>query len=753
VGDKSDNIPGVAGIGEKTAAGLLKDYNDLNGVYAHLDELSASVKKKLEAGRESAYLSYKLAKIVTDLDIPLDLEKARSAAFDLDKVEPLFRELEFRSLMSRLTGLAKSYGTQPPATGQQLNLFDRSPERSPSATPSKEVTVTSDAVRSALIVDTAEKLEALVRRLSEAREISFDTETTSTDQMQASLVGISLAVDPSEGIYIPVGHLDADSPQLPLESVLEALRGPLTDPRKPKSGHNIKYDFVLMARNGLRVSPLGFDTMIAEWLTDPASRNLGLKNLAWVRQGFRMTNIEDLIGKGRSQITMAQVPVQKAADYAGLDARAVLMLKPELEKELGDKQALELFSDLEMPLVPVLADMEMEGVALDVGFLKQMSEELNIRLLEIEDKVQTAVGEPFNLNSPQQLSVALFERLGIEPPDRTQRTSSGFYSTSADVLESLRGKHPAVDWVLEYRELSKLKSTYLDALPTQVNPQTGRVHTSFNQTGSVTGRIASSDPNLQNIPIRTEIGRQVRRAFLALPGYLLLGVDYSQIELRIVAHMAEDQAMLDAFRAGQDIHAATAAAIYNVSLEAVTAEQRRRAKGVNFGLIYGMSAFGLTRYADLTLAEAEDFVAAYFQQFPGVKRYLDGMRRLAAEQGFVETLLGRRRYFPGLKNASNFNQRSREEREAINAPIQGSAADIMKIAMMRLPAALKEAGLSARMILQVHDELVLECPEAELRPTAELVQSVMGGAYPLSVPLSTEARFGPNWGRMEKLKT
>lgn len=747
VGDKSDNIPGVTGIGEKTAVSLLKDYQDLDGVYAHLDELPAGTKKKLEAGKESAYLSYQLAKIVVDLNIPLDLEQARTSDFDLQKIEALFRELEFRSLMNRLTGLAKSYGTQNAGKVEQLNLFSGGSADQPVA---GQATVVSDALKPARVVDTVEKLEDLVRKLSEAPVISFDTETTSTDQMKAELVGIALALDPEDGYYIPVGHQGVDGSQLPLPKVLDALRGPLTSDRIRKVGHNLKYDFVLLARQGLRVKPLSFDTMIAEWLTDPASRNLGLKNLAWVRKGFRMTNIEDLIGKGRNQISMAQVPIQKAADYAALDVRAVLILEPELAQELEEKQAASLFHELEMPLIPVLADMEMEGVALDVAFLQQMSGQLSARMADLEDRVYRAVGEPFNLNSPQQLSSALFDRLRIEPPDRKQRTATGFYSTSADVLESLRGKHPVIDELLEYRELSKLKSTYLDALPNQVNERTGRVHTSFNQTGSVTGRIASSDPNLQNIPIRTEIGRQVRNAFVASEGHLLVGVDYSQIELRIVAHMAEDQAMLDAFRAGQDIHAATAAAIYNVSLDEVTTEQRRRAKGVNFGLIYGMSAFGLTRYADLTLAEAEDFVSAYFRQFPGVKRYLDGMRRLAAEQGFVETLLGRRRYFPGLKSASNFNQRSREEREAINAPIQGTAADIMKLAMIRVPAQIEQAGLSARLILQVHDELVLECRRDELRPTIELVQRVMEQAYPLRVPLSTDARSGVNWGQMEK---
>jgi DNA polymerase-1 len=428
-----------------------------------------------------------------------------------------------------------------------------------------------------------------------------------------------------------------------------------------------------------------------------------------------------------------------------------LRLVPDLEKDVRECQADGLLRDLEMPLVPVLADMEMAGVALDLDFLSRMSVDLTEQCNQMETQVYEAVGMSFNLNSPQQLSSALFDVLKIPPPDRSAKTATGFYSTSAEVLEMLRGKHPAIDLILSYRELSKLRSTYLDALPQQINPATGRVHTSYNQTGSVTGRIASSEPNLQNIPIRSEIGRQVRKAFIAAPGNVLLAVDYSQIELRIVAHMARDEAMLDAFRHGQDIHATTAAAILGIPLEQVDKDQRRRAKGVNFGLIYGMSSFGLTRYTDLTLAEAENFVSAYFKQFPGVKAYLDGIRRLAAEQGYVETLLGRRRYFPALKNLTDRNQRAREEREAINAPIQGTAADIMKIAMIRLPAALARAGLSARMTLQVHDELVLECPRPELERAAAVVQQVMADAYTLSVPLLTEARFGINWGEMQPI--
>ncbi len=743
VGDKSDNIPGVPGIGEKTAVSLLEKYDTLDSIYQHLDEISGSAGKKLEAGRDSAYLSKKLATIVTNLEVPLNLEHARPDHFEPEQIEAIFRELEFRSLMARLTALEESYGKRMSKSGQQLSLFGTaSAEESTSQEPAANGSFRT------VIVNTTTGLADLAQELKKARYISFDTETTSTDQMSADLVGISLATEADVGYYIPVGHASTSSPQLPLAQVIEVLKGPMTDARIPKAGHNLKYDFVMLARNGLRVAPLAFDSMIAEWVINPNSRNLGLKNLAWVRKDIRMTHIEELIGKGKKQITMAQVPAEKAAPYAALDAAVVLSLLPELKEELDSHHGTQLFETIEMPLISVLADMEMAGVALDVDYLQRMSQELNARLSEIEQKVYQSVGEPFNLNSPQQLSEALFNRLKLEPPDRTARTSSGFYSTAADVLEALREKHEAVNWVLEYRELSKLSSTYVDALPSQVNDHTGRVHTSFNQTGAVTGRIASSDPNLQNIPIRTEIGRQVRNAFIADAGNFLLSVDYSQIELRIVAHMADDQAMLAAFQAGQDIHAATAAAIFGIPIDAVSKEQRRRAKGINFGLIYGMSAYGLTRYTDLTLAESEDFMEAYFRQFPGVKRYLDNMRRSAAEQGYVETLLGRRRYFPGLKNQSNRNIRNREEREAINAPIQGTAADIMKIAMLRVPPALRETGLSGQMLLQVHDELVLECPQGELNETAAIVQKVMEGAYNMKVPLHTEARYGTNWGEM-----
>lgn len=735
MGDSSDNIPGVYGVGEKTAQKLLAQYETLDGIYAHLDEIPKRFQTKLATDKEAAYLSQDLARIRVDLAITLDIEQARTDQLDVPAVTALFRELEFHSLINRFNKLTKT--VVEPATNGQLSLFG-GPEAPAISSPRESVLITTQ------IVDTPEGLADLAEKLQKAEMIALDTETTSTDEMQAELVGISLAYKTGEAFYIPTGHNTGK--QLPLEDVLEALRPSFTNPNIQKIGHNLKYDIIILARNGLYVAPHSFDTMIAEWLIDPASRSLGLKKLAFLRLGEQMIEIEELIGTGKKQISMAEVAIENAAPYAALDAEICLRLYPLLKKDLERVAGTKLLNELEMPLIKVLADMEMAGILLDIPFFNEMSVQLKTRLGEIEKQVVELVGKAFNLNSTQQLSDVLFNRLGLQPPDRTRKTKSGHYSTSAAVLDRMRGDHPVVDLILEQRELSKLKSTYVDALPAALNPATGRVHTSFNQTGSVTGRLASSNPNLQNIPIRSELGRRVRKGFIADEGNVLLAIDYSQIELRIVAHMAQDESMLAAFRSGQDIHATTAAAIYGVRLEEVTKDMRRHAKAVNFGLIYGMSAFGLTRSTELTLAESEDFVAAYFGKFPGVKRYLDNIRKVASEQGYVETLLGRRRYFPSLKNPSNQNQRNREEREAINAPIQGTAADIMKIAMLDVAKALKENGLHSKMLLQVHDEVVLECPQNELDDTINVVTSAMESAYLLDIPLSTEARWGLTWG-------
>ena len=740
VGDTSDNIPGVRGIGQKTAESLLKKYATLDEIYSHLDEISGRVKTMLEEHKKEAYMSYDLARIRTDAPVTLDIEQARTDSIDLPKVTALFNQLEFRALAQRLETLMNKGIIGTP--GDQLALFGQEPVKLGFA-PKNDIKVS--------VIDSDESLAQLIKKLNSAKRISLDTETTSTDPMRAALVGISLAVEEGSAFYIPVGHVGS-SPQLALSTIIDALTPALTDPNIPKIGHNLKYDCLVLRNHGLEVSPLAFDTMIAAWMLEPDSRRLGLKKMAEDELDVSMTEIEELIGSGNKQLTMDLVAVSDVAPYAGADAEIPLRLEKLLHERLTKSGLLKVFTEVEIPLIPVLMDMEFAGIAVDKEFFKKFSVELSGRILEIQKNVYKQVGYDFNLNSTQQLSKALFETLHLSPPDSSNKTKAGSYSTAADVLELMKDMHPVVNLLLEYREISKLVSTYLDALPRQVNPKTGRVHTSFNQTGSVTGRLASSDPNLQNIPTRTELGHKVREGFVAEPGKVLLSVDYSQIELRIAAHMANDESMLAAFRNGQDIHATTAAAIFNVPLDQVTKDQRRHAKAINFGLIYGMGVFGLMQGTGLTRSEAENFIKEYFTDFPGVKNYLDNIRKVAAEQGYVETMLGRKRYFPELKQAANQQVRARAEREAINSPIQGSAADIMKLAMLKLPDALKKAGLKSQILLQVHDELVLECPEKELEETAKVTQEVMKGAYKLSIPLETDAAVGKNWGQLHDLK-
>ncbi len=767
IGDKSDNIPGVAGIGEKTATELIQTYGTLDNIYAHLDEIgNKRARAALKTGRDMAYLSYRLAQIVTNVPVLFDLEACRTRDYDRGKVVAIFRELEFRSLLGLVPGLPADQPSvaellpmaeTPSEAGQQLPLFGDMPQAVPDkeAAEMVEVHPARSMTHTHVIRDEA-ALDALVAKLSQAQIVAFDTETNSLDYMQADLVGISLAVEPGEGYYIPIGHRLDDQPQLPIDLVLERLRPAMTNSAIPKVGHNVKFDAVILARHGLEVSPLSFDTMIGEWLvrSDSSQGKLGLKAVAFSRLGVEMTDIGDLLGKGKKQITMDLVPVDQAAPYAAADADMTLRLVQPIKQDLAAQQLEGLFYDIEMPLVPVLADMEQAGMLIDVELLRQMSAELSEQLQALVRQIYETVGYSFNLNSSQQLGEALFEKLRL-PTQGLRKTKSGYYSTAADVLESLRGVDTTgvLEALLEYRELEKLRSTYVDALPQMVNPRTGRIHTSFNQTGAVTGRISSSDPNLQNIPIRRDQGRRVRDAFIAAPGCQLIGADYSQVELRIMAHISGDEALRRAFREGQDIHATTAAAVFNVPLDQVTSAQRSFAKAVNFGLLYGMGAFRLARDSELTLPEAEAFIATYFQRFPRVREYLDRTRQQAVQQGYVETLLGRRRYFPILQLPDTSQQamiaKRAAEREAVNMPIQGTAADIIKIAMVRLHRALRERGLGSKMVLQVHDELLLETPESEVDEVLELVREVMENAFVLDIPLRADARVGHSWGELK----
>jgi DNA polymerase-1 len=744
VGDPSDNIPGVHGIGDKTATKLLATYGTLDSIYEHLGEISGRAGTALQDGKQSAYMSQDLACIRTDLKVKLDLEQADVHCFEPGAVEGIFRQLEFRTLIQRLQALIKKLSPTfgQPSLCKQSSLFG---EETVSAEPEeiKSLPQTFETV----IVDTPKALKACIDDLSGAKQIAFDTETTSILPTQAKLVGISLAGSTEKGYYIPVGHQSGQ--QLTLVQVQKGLAGLLENKKIAKVGHNAKFDIVVLEEHGIKVAPLGFDTMIAEWLVNPDSHNLGLKALAWVRLGIEMTHIEDLIGKGKNQIGMDQVVISKVAPYAAADAVMTWRLVEPLKVDLQKYNALKLNDEIELKLVPVLATMEENGILLDKALFASFGAELKGQISKLEDQIYQEAGQRFNIGSTAQLSDVLFKHLDLEPPDRSKKTASGKLSTAAGILENMRGKHPVVDHVLEWRELSKLQSTYVETLPLQVNPKTGRVHTSFNQCGTVTGRIASQNPNLQNIPTRTELGRRVRQGFISPDGFKLVALDYSQVELRIMADMSGDEAMRSAFKRGEDIHTATAAAILGIKQAEVSKAQRRHAKAINFGLIYGMSPYGLTRSTDLTLAEAENFVKAYFELYPKVKTWLTNTKMEAIQVGYVETKLGRRRYFPNLKAGTNYLMRQREEREAINAPIQGTAADVIKLAMIALPATMQKAELKSKLLLQVHDELIFESPDEEVDKLIHLAKRIMEGAMKLAVPLVVEARVGTNWGELE----
>ena len=742
MGDKSDNIPGVYGVGEKTATKLLKKYESLEEIYDHLDEISTRFRNRLEEGRSEAFLSRKLAKIVRDAPVTLDLEACQLRTFDYDEVLDLFHELEFNSLIDRLP---EPRSLQSAGVAHQLSMFGEESVQAEEAAPAE------DDVADYEIVADLDRLARLVNRLKGTKILTIDTETTSVDPIEAHLVGIGLTDEAQKGYYIPVDAPLGD-PQLPLEATIQALRPLLGDERIRKQGHNVKYDLIVLERYGSKTANVAFDTMIAAWLLDPASQHLGLKDLAWTRLHERMMPITDLIGTGRDQLTMRQVPVKRAAPYACADVDMTHRLASVLAAELKDRELWSLFTDVEMPLVPILAAMEQAGVGFDARQLERMSRRLAERLTEIEAEIHEQVGYAFNVNSTQQLSDALFKKLEL-PSQGVRRTKTGYYSTAASVLERLQDQHPVIDLVLEYRSLSKLKSTYVDALPELVNPDTGRLHTSYNQTGTVTGRLSSSDPNLQNIPIRTDLGRHVRRAFVAKEGWKLLAADYSQVELRVMAHVSGDEGLLGAFARGEDIHASTAAAILDIPLDQVTPDQRRLAKTVNFGLSYGQTAFGLAQATGLTQPEAEDFIATYFERFPKVRQYIQQTKVRAARQGYVETLLGRRRYFPELQPDSKASHYARQaaERMAINAPIQGTAADIIKIATIDLHRAFRKRDLHSRMILQVHDELIVETPEDEVEIASTLTEEIMEDAFQLDAPLKVDLKMGQNWEEMEPL--
>jgi DNA polymerase-1 len=733
-GDPSDNIPGVAGIGEKTAMDLIKSYGNLEGIYKNLDKIKPAVAKKLADNKNQAYLSQKLSQIITDVPVNLELKKCLTHEFDRNKVFELFRRLEFKSLLNKLPG-------QPDQTG----LFDAAKTSSGRESAGQAKSQAHFKAENYHLIDTEKKLIELAEKLKKAEIIAVDTETDSLNEIEAKLVGISLAYKEGDGYYIPIGH--SQDKNLPVKIVKNHL-GPILKNEIPKVGHNIKYDYVVLKNFGFELRPITFDTMVAAYLLNPNARAQRLDELAFSELGMEMSRIDTLIGKGKDQITFDQVLIDKATLYAAEDADLSLRLYNHLYQEMKDGGFLELMDKIEAPLIPILAEMEMAGVKIDTDLLSKLSKKFAKRLAELETKIYKYASEKFNIASPSQLQEILFEKLKLQDKidkKELKKLPSGGYSTGAEELEKLRDTHPLIELIFEYRELAKLKNTYIDALPTLINQKTGRIHTSFNQAIVATGRLSSSNPNLQNIPIRSEVGQDIRRAFVADKGYSLLSADYSQIELRIIAHISGDETMKQAFHSGHDIHTSTAAKVYNVAEKEVTPIMRRNAKVVNFGIVYGISPHGLARQSELSYGEARGFIDKYFETHPGIQKYMKQVVIDAREAGFTETIFGRRRYLPEL-NSTNHIIRGAAERMALNMPIQGTAADLIKLAMIEIARELPEISSKSRLLLQVHDELLFEVPDREIERVKKLVKEKMENIVKLDVPVTVEIGVGKNWG-------
>ncbi|WP_271104422.1 DNA polymerase I [Pseudomonas tohonis] len=732
MGDKVDNIPGVPGVGEKTALGLLTGVGGgLDVLYASLDKVpelairgAKGLPAKLEEHKEMAYLSYKLATIKCDVELNVEIEALHPGEPDVEALTELYRTLEFKTGLDDLQRQAKAAGeTLPP------------PVQPAEAVESRYETVLDQA-----------QFDAWLKKLQDAPLFAFDTETTSLDPQQAQVVGVSFAVSPHEAAYVPLAHSYMGVPeQLDRDAVLEALKPLLEDPAKGKIGQHAKYDMNVLANAStpILMQGIAFDTMLESYVLDSTATRHDMDSLSLKYLGHSTIRFEDIAGKGAKQLTFDQIAIEQAGPYAAEDADITLRLHQTLWQKLEATPSLaSVFRDIEMPLVPVLARIERNGAYVDARLLGQQSIELGTRMVELERQAYELAGQEFNLGSPKQLGAILYEKLGLPV---LSKTATGQPSTAENVLAELAEQDfelPKV--IMQYRTVSKLKSTYTDKLPEQINPRTGRIHTSYHQAVAATGRLSSTDPNLQNIPIRTAEGRRIRQAFVAPKGYKLLAADYSQIELRIMAHLAKDEGLLDAFRHDRDVHRATAAEVFGVELEQVSNDQRRSAKAINFGLIYGMSAFGLAKQIGVDRKQSQAYIDRYFARYPGVLAYMERTREQAAQQGFVETLFGRRLYLPEI-NSKNQAMRKGAERTAINAPMQGTAADIMKRAMVAVDNWLSESGLDARVILQVHDELVLEVREDLVEQVREAIRPLMSGAAQLDVPLLVEVGVGDNW--------
>jgi len=720
VGDTIDNIPGVPKVGPKTAAKWLQQYGSLDAIVAHAEEIPGKVGESLRAHLDQLELSRRLVEIKCDVPLEVGPADLRRSEPDTEALREWFQRLEFKTWLSELLGQAAE---QTPAGAGGA----------PASAPEVHYETVTDRTA----------LERWIARLREAELFAFDTETDSLNYMQARLVGVSFAVQPYEAAYVPVGHSYAGAPaQLGREEVLEALRPLLEDPERPKVGQGLKYDVNVLARHGVTLRGVRYDTMLESYVLDSTASRHDMDSLALKYLGHKTITFEDVAGKGAKQLSFDQVSVERATEYSGEDADVTLRLHRHLWPKLEAEPALaKLFHEIEMPLLPVLAAMERNGVLVDCEMLAEQSLQLVRRMAEIEAEACKEAGCSFNLGSPKQIQTILFETKKLPV---IKKTPKGAPSTAEEVLAELALDYPLPRLILEHRSLSKLRSTYCDRLPAHVDPDTGRVHTSYHQAVAATGRLSSSEPNLQNIPVRTEEGRRIRAAFVAPPGYRLIAADYSQIELRIMAHLSGDERLLQAFSEGADIHRATAAEVFGVAPEAVTAEQRRSAKAINFGLIYGMSAFGLARQLGIDRGAAQQYVDLYFARYPGVKAFMDRTREQARSRGYVETVFGRRLYLPEI-NSRNNQRRQYAERTAINAPMQGSAADIIKRAMIDLHDWIQRSELDVKMIMQVHDELVFEVAEGDVQTAREEIVRRLAGAAELAVPLEVEAGVGANW--------
>lgn len=744
MGDSSDNIPGCPGVGEKTAQKLIAEFGSIENLLEHTDQLKGALKTKVETNREMIIFSKFLATIKVDVPIRLDMNSLVREQADEDTLRKIFEELEFRTLMERI--FKKESSPASPIAGTlfnqengpvQGNLFEEfTPDHTNEEKKSNLESLNSLSYDYQLI-DTEEKRNEIIKKLLTSEILALDTETTGTDPMDAELVGMSFSITENQAFYVPVPAEREEAIK-----IVQEFEPVFKNEKSLKVGQNIKYDMLVLQNYGIEVRGKLFDTMVAHYVLQPELRH-NMDYLAEIYLHYQTIHIEELIGaKGKGQKNMRDLSPQEVYLYACEDADVTLKLKNILEQELKKNDAEKLFYEIEMPLVPVLVNIESNGVRLDTEALKQSSEHFTTRLQSIEKEIYTLAEGEFNIASPKQVGEILFDKLKIV--EKAKKTKTGQYVTSEEVLESLRNKHDIIGKILEYRGLKKLLSTYIDALPQLINPKTGRIHTSFNQTVTATGRLSSSNPNLQNIPIRDEDGKEIRKAFIPDDGCSFFSADYSQIELRIMAHLSEDKNMIDAFLSGYDIHAATAAKIYKVDIKEVTADMRRKAKTANFGIIYGISVFGLAERMNVDRKEAKELIDGYFETYPQVKSYMDKSIQVAREHGYVETIFHRKRFLPDI-NSRNAVVRGYAERNAINAPIQGSAADIIKVAMARIYERFKAEGLKAKMILQVHDELNFSVPAKEKEIVEQVVIEEMEKAYRMHVPLKADCGWGTNW--------